>query len=251
MTRSFDVFIFLILSMPCWSQPVHPEPRGGNFFLDLASLWPQHENIQGLAEAANNGNTTANYTVIFESTWSALTHPNQFPSSPHFSGLVGGTHHGPQSFWVIEELASPGIKNMAEFGSKTLLINEVDGAISLGTAGFVLSGGGISVSPGTIEMNFSIDRAFPRVTLVSMLAPSPDWFIGVAGLPLFDEGQWRDEVVVVLYPFDAGTDSGPLYHSPNNPTLPPELIYPIESDPFLVEGVVPPLGTFTFLRTLP
>jgi serine/threonine protein kinase len=36
------------------------------------------------------------------------------------------------------------------------------------------------------------------VTLVSMVAPSPDWFVGVGGLPLLQDGQWVDELVVPL-----------------------------------------------------
>ena len=36
---------------------------------------------------------TARYRVRFNATWSATTHPNDFPSAPHFSGLIGGTHN--------------------------------------------------------------------------------------------------------------------------------------------------------------
>ena len=46
-----------------------------------------------------------NYTVEFESTWSANTHPTDFPSNPHFSGLVGGTHDNSVTFWETGQLA--------------------------------------------------------------------------------------------------------------------------------------------------
>jgi hypothetical protein len=35
----------------------------------------------------------ARYRLTFNATWSAQTHPNDFPPSPHFSGLIGMTHN--------------------------------------------------------------------------------------------------------------------------------------------------------------
>ena len=35
---------------------------------------------------------TARYRVVFNATWSAATHPRDFPSSPHFSGLIDRRH---------------------------------------------------------------------------------------------------------------------------------------------------------------
>ena len=40
--------------------------------------------------------------------------------------------------------------------------------------------------------------AFDRLTWVSMLAPSPDWFVGVSGLPLRDEDGWIPSLTVDL-----------------------------------------------------
>lgn len=58
-----------------------------------------------------------------------------------------------------------------------------------------------------------------------MIYPSPDWFVGVSGLELcLSNGSWIDEKVMNLYPYDAGTDSGPTYISPDQPTVPKEAI---------------------------
>ena len=81
-----------------------------------------------------------------------------------------------------------------------------------------------------------------------MIAPSPDWFVGVTGLPLYEDGSWVEELVVELYPYDAGTDSGSTYESPNKPTGEDERIHEIQVEPLLVEGEVPPLGVFRFTR---
>ena len=88
-----------------------------------------------------------------------------------------------------------------------------------------------------------ISEDFPLVTLVSMVAPSPDWFVGTSGVSLIENGYWVAENVVTLWPYDSGTDSGVSYTSPNQDTNPQEPISLITDGP-LGNGV--PLGTFTF-----
>lgn len=183
------------------------------------------------------------YRVVFEATWSAETHPDEFPPSPHFSGLIGGTHNDQVTFWEVGGLASAGMESMAETGAKTLLTAEVNDAIMDGTAEAVISGSGISTSPGSVSKDFAISEDFPLVTLVSMVAPSPDWFVGTAGVSLIEDGYWVGEKIITLWPFDAGTDSGESYTSPNQDTDPQAPITLITDGP-LGNGV--PLGTYTF-----
>lgn len=183
----------------------------------------------------------ARYKVTFQADWSRQTHPTDFPNNPHFSGLIGGTHGAGHHFWEVGALASDGIESMAETGSKTLLTQEVNAAISAGDAEYLLSGGGTN-SPGSVSMSFDISSDFSQVTLVSMIAPSPDWFVGVDGLELFQNGRWVDQVVIDLAPYDSGTDSGTTYTSSNSNTNPADPIFEITGYPFF--GV--PLGTFTF-----
>jgi hypothetical protein len=58
-----------------------------------------------------------------------------------------------------------------------------------------------------------------------MIYPSPDWFVGVSGLELcLGNGSWIEQKIINLYPVDAGTDSGPTYISPDQPTIPKEAI---------------------------
>lgn len=197
------------------------------------------------AALAAPAHADAEYSVVFNSMWSAETHPIDFPGNPHFSGLIGGTHHDGAVFWEPGALASDGIESMAETGSKTLLMQEVESAISGGAAEHVLSGGGISPSPGDVSLTFTITETYPLVTLVSMIAPSPDWFVGVHDLDLYEGGMWADEVVVDLYVYDAGTDSGETYESPNDDTDPADPIMLLQTGPFVESGYV---GTFTFTR---
>ncbi len=202
--------------------------------------------IGAICVPAASAQTTAEYVVEFNATWSASSHPLNFPPNPHFSGLIGGTHSDQVTFWMEGVLASPGIKAMAETGSKTLLQNEVQAAINAGTASSVISGGGIGVSPGTVSKTFTIEDTYPLVTLVSMVAPSPDWFIGVSGVSLRENSEWLNEKIVELVVFDSGTDSGINYQSSNSPTIPPVPIFEKMDGPFASNNVV---GQFIFTRT--
>ena len=187
----------------------------------------------------------ATYDVRFDSIWSASTHPEDFPGSAHFSRLVGGTHGPGVEFWRLGQLASRGIKDMAEQGAVQPLESLVAQAINAGLAGSVVRGTNIPRSPGTATAEVTVTRDFPLVTLVTMIAPSPDWFVGTRGVSLLERDRWLERKVVTLFAYDAGTDSGPTYRSPNQETVPPEPIARIDGYPF--RGV--PIGTMTFERT--
>lgn len=190
---------------------------------------------------------TARYELIFDATWSAATHPTDFPNNPHFSGLIGATHDRATSIWSPGGIATPGIEVMAETGGKQPLTSELNALIANGEAETLISGGGIGRSPGQVRVEFTASQDHPEVSVVTMIAPSPDWFVGVHGLSLFQSGRWMDEVVMDLAPYDAGTDFGPTFLSPNDDTTPHEPIIQLV-EPFDLNGEVAPLGTFTFRR---
>jgi len=188
---------------------------------------------------------TAHYTVTIDVTWSDATHPTDFPSGAHLSGLVGGTHDAMVSFWDPGELATLGIKRMAEWGSQTELLAEVQDAIDAGQAETTVADDPIWTVPGSSSVDIALTPEFPLVTLVAMIAPSPDWSIGVRNLDLNPGGVWAEEIVVELFAYDAGTDSGTTYNSPDQVTAPPDPIAAIEGYPFS-PGVS--LGTLTFTK---
>ncbi|MCY3700684.1 MAG: spondin domain-containing protein [Gemmatimonadetes bacterium] len=190
--------------------------------------------------------TTATYRVVFEATWSASTHPTNFPGGAHFSPLIGAVHNDDVTFWARDGTATPGVESMAETGGTSTLTAEIRAQIP-GNALAVVNGSGIRSPGSTTIQAITLREEFPLVTLVTMIAPSPDWFVGVSGLSLRDdEGNWTEELEVVLYPYDAGTDSGPNYTSANDDTQPKEPIRNLSGEsPFSDE----PIGTFTFTRT--
>ncbi len=193
---------------------------------------------------------TARYQVVFSATWSQTTHPTNWPANAHWSGLVGGTHNDAVHFFRAGETASEGIRLMAERGQQATLLSEIAPAIANGTAQLQLAGGGIGTSPGSVSLTFpqAMRRDFPLVTLVSMIAPSPDWFVGVDSLNLIEDGRWVTNKVVALYGMDAGTDSGVSYASPDQVTVPRGVVREFTGFPALVNGVVVPFGDYTFTR---
>ncbi len=191
---------------------------------------------------------TANYRVTFDATWSAATHPVDIPRNPHFSALIGGTHSDRVVFWEPGETATPGIEAMAELGATSPLDAEIRAAIAAGTAERLIEGEGIPRSPGRVSVDFEIGRDHPLVTLVSMVAPSPDWFVGVHGMSLVENGDWVEEKTVRLAPYDAGTDSGATFRSADSDTVPRQPIREIQNPPLAAGGPAEPLGTFTFER---
>lgn len=186
--------------------------------------------------------STATYQVTFEATWSASTHPGAYPLSAHFSPLVGGVHGDAVDFWSPGSTASAGIEQIAETGATSLLRSEINAAISSGTAHELVTGGGID-SPGQTTTTFEATSSMHRLTLVTMIAPSPDWFVGTHGLELFENGEWETEIVYPLIAYDSGTDSGTAFTSPNSDTSPQEPISDFSTTPPFAG--LPELGTYT------
>ena len=188
---------------------------------------------------------TAQYQVTFDALWSAATHPTDIPPDPHFSPLVGATHQDSVAFWTPGGIATDGIERMAERGMTGRLVTEIEAVIP-GQADQVLLGSGIDPSPGSTSISFTAQQAHPVLTLVSMVAPSPDWFVGVDRFVLFDGAEWVTQATVELFVYDAGTDSGTSFTAPDANTSPQE---PITLKTGLPFSNPIPFGTFTITRT--
>ncbi|MBL8944253.1 MAG: spondin domain-containing protein [Myxococcales bacterium] len=196
----------------------------------------------------------AHYEVTILNTWSEADHPGAVPEYAHFSWLGGGTHDDAVSFWSVGALASPGMVQMAEIGNTDILSTEVAAAVEAGHADAVLQWQQWFCPPvtdvavcgdETVAIDVSLD--FPNVTLVSMLGPSPDLFVGVSGLPLLVDGAWVDELVIDLRPYDGGTRSDvdfTMNGALQEPPLPIAVVDSFE-DHLIGPGS---LGTMTFVR---
>ncbi len=193
----------------------------------------------------------ASYRLTFEATWSASTHPLNFPSDPHFSGVTGATHNGAVNFWQPGQLATQGFQNVAETGNRTVFVEEIRASVNAGTSRQLIEGGGITVSPNSVSVNFQASQQHPLVTIASMVAPSPDWIVGVHDLDLRGaDGNFVDSLIVDAIIYDAGTDSGLIYATGNavtNPQAPITRLTSNSTDTNIVQGL-PSAGRFIFQK---
>jgi Spondin_N len=191
---------------------------------------------------------SAVFEATFTATWSKTTHPVSFPSNPHFSPLIGGTHKSTTSFWAPGGIATSGIEVMAETGGTSALRSEIQSAISSGGAKSVVAGSGLGRSPGSVTVRFTAAASHPRFTIVTMMAPSPDWFVGLSGFPLMDKGRWIKQATVAATVWDAGSDNGSTYTSANSNTSPKKKIAVVTAASGPFKGYSTTVGTWTIKR---
>jgi len=215
----------------------------------MAAGWSNNTSPQKCAVAPPPASTSAaRYQVTFNAAWSATTHPTDFPSNAHFSGLIGLTHTENVALFELGGTASQGIINMAETGSKNPLTAEIQAIIDGGQGQTLVSGGGVDPSPGSVAVEFDIENSHPLVSITTMIAPSPDWFVGIKDLNLFESGDWVNSMTVEVANYDAGSDSGASFASSNQATNPLGTITMITDGPLVINGTIPSMGTLTFTR---
>ena len=203
---------------------------------DDMSLSPQ------AGEAAAAG-ASATYTVTFTGAWTAEATPGGVPDGAHFSPLIGGVHNADVAFLEAGGTATPGIESMAERGRTATLTEEIQAAGANALSVLRKDSGPGATASDTFEA-VTVTADHPRITLLSMIAPSPDWFVGVFGLSLLDaEGNWADALTVNLYPWDAGTEGGDDFSFDNAATVPPGTIVSLRGTGRFSDA---PIATLTF-----
>ena len=201
-----------------------------------------------LAQAAQEPASGATFEITFESLWSPQTHPVDFPPDPHFSEFTGVTHNASVSFWTPGRLATQGVKDIAERGREAQFLKEIDRAITAGSAStkFNIDGFYQETTPST-KVTINAQRAHPLLSLITMLAPSPDWFVGLHDFELMPNGTWLEEAIIHAFTYDSGTDSGATYTSRNQATTPPTPITRVQV-PLVYQGEVKPTVKITIRR---
>ena len=82
-----------------------------------------------------------------------------------------------------------------------------------------------------------------------MLAPSPDWFVGISGENLLNSDKtWKQSLTKELFVYDAGTDSGTTFTAANQDTTPKENIRRLPGNMEIGDFDTKPVGSFTFTR---
>lgn len=183
--------------------------------------------------------------MTFEGDWTAADiTDNSLPGGAHFTSIVGAPHASGVTLWAPGAQSSPGIENVAELGSTAALAGEVGANADAGP--FIRAGSSFVSPTSTVSTTFTTTSAQPEVSVISMIAPSPDWFVGVSKESLRDGNGWKNEVSFDLYAWDAGTEDGGGWSLSNRATSPRGVItYIGDSGKFNGRK----LATLTFERT--
>ena len=194
---------------------------------------------------------TAEYTVVIKSTWTKASHPFEYPSGAHFSGMIGASHNAKYSIFAIGRRPTPGLERLSEEGKHSPLDTEIRAAIDQGNALMLFESGGLKNWKDSMVATVRVDRAHPLVSVVNMIAPSPDWFTGASDVNLAENGAWISRRTVTLYAYDSGGDDGTTYKARDKDTNPKKPTTRAANRHFVSHGRVKPVATVIFVRKGP
>jgi len=192
----------------------------------------------------------ATYTMTVSLNW---TSP-QFgvPGGAHVTPLIGMIHSKDTFQWKTGILATAGLELVAEQGVNTIMDTELDAIIASGKAlsKFTFTQPAIT---GTVINTITLNTNYPLISFASMLAPTPDWFIGLNSFSLLDNNsQWISDITIDLYSYDAGSEDGDVF-STGYPDSSPHgnvaILTPANAS-ILANGnaSVGPIGTIRFVK---
>jgi hypothetical protein len=212
-----------------------------------AAQQPMHDKMMK-DDKAMMMHETVTYTVVLKGRWTAANFPHEYPAGAHFSGLIGASHR--EGYALFSEGAKPsaGLERLSETGRHMPLDAEIRAAIAKGSAGTLVESGPLKDFGDSVVTTVTVDAKFPLVSLVAMIAPSPDWFAGVASVDLRDMGSWAASKTVELHAYDSGGDDGTTYTAPDKDTAPKRATTRATSRHFAPNGKAMPVATVTFIR---
>ncbi len=167
---------------------------------------------------------------------------------PHWSRLIAFAHTPRYNLFADGQTASSGLGLVATNGRVTVLQAELDEGQRRGRVGARKVVPGLETGRGQFVLELEVSQEHYLVSFATMLAPSPDWFSGAAGVDLRDAEGWVDELTRPLWVWDAGVDSGAAFVSSNAPTQPRESVRLLVHGAFLTETGMTPIGHVRFER---
>ena len=169
------------------------------------------------------------YKVTIKSNWNKADHVS-VPSSAHFSPVVAVTHNHLYDLVPVGGITNNNLEPLAELGRTARINNEIDDEKMAGNVGnSITTANQFVINEPEQTFEITVSSKFPYLSLVSMIAPSPDWIVAVSGLKLYSEAQGFHAITagIPLYALNAGTENGDRggnYSINNNPTNPQESI---------------------------
>jgi len=169
------------------------------------------------------------YRVTFTTNFTETTHPTDYPDNASFGKVFLAAHSPGSNIFNVGSIASDGLKLYAEDGDLSNLVSEHSGGED-NTLMTIITGSSSVGTSTTVTFTVNITPTTTRISFVSKISPSPDWFVGVASFDLVDGNELIESASIRLYPLDAGSDSGTTYESADSPE--PGAITQIEGLPF-------------------
>ncbi|HYU32598.1 MAG TPA: spondin domain-containing protein [Thermoanaerobaculia bacterium] len=193
------------------------------------------------------------YRVEFTPLWTKANFPFEYPDTslihkPHFSGLIGTAHNANYHIFAPGQMPTPGLERLSEEGKHDPLDSEINAAIASGNALALTESDPLKDFSQTATAEVTVDDAHPMVSLVAMIAPSPDWFAGVSDVDLKENGAWVDSKTVDVNPWDSGGDDGTTYLADDKDNDPKKPTTMNMSKHFLKDGKPMPVARITFTR---
>ncbi|XP_032516431.1 spondin-2 [Danaus plexippus] len=204
------------------------------------------------SEACNPDKMTV-YRMVLHTYWTREKFPKHYPDwrpPAQWSKVYGVSHSRSYVLFRLGRRVSPSVRQFAESGRSDTL-GAAPGTLD------VFGGAAIGQGLGRAEADFFVDGNHSRVSVMTKMIPSPDWFIGVDSFDLCVDGNWLDSITIEVDPLDAGTDNGFTFTAPNWPTAPQGVAYRITSKyPSHPAGSffyphlrrLPPIATFQFIK---
>lgn len=193
------------------------------------------------------------YRVELTSLWTKDRFPFEYPDSsllhkPHFSGLIGGAHGGSFHLFTEGQQPSVGLERLSEQGKHDPLDEEIKAHVTAGHVLAVTESGPLKEFSETVATEVTVDEAHSMVSLVAMIAPSPDWFLAVTDVNLMENGTWAASRTVDAFAWDSGGDDGTTFLADDVDTNPKKAISRSQSRHFLGNGQPMAVARITFTK---
>lgn len=200
-------------------------------------------------EAVDNPFSEAAYKVEIAGKWKSPEFT--VPANVHYTYFTGMVHNNQTYLWKEGTLASAGVEAIAETGYFLPMFAEIDSLTAIKKAiylSFIAPPAATGVSTGNIYCNSN----YPYFSCQSMIAPTPDWFVGLSSFNLYPNNQWIKDTTINLYVYDAGTEDGNMFNQTNpdsSPHLPVFKLTPANGGAVLANGNTS-LGPIASIRLL-
>lgn len=178
-----------------------------------------HTAVSTSSRAKCSGRAT--YRVTFQNFLTPARFGKLIPSGGLvFSPLAGVSHSNRQSFLTVRGFASRGVEQIAETGVNARFVRRANRLREMGRGVKTVASADGPTPPGhSTILKFQVDCEHPFITVLGMIAPSPDWIVQINNRNTYMNGRFVNFMSGSLIAYDSGTDDGREFTAPGDPTL--------------------------------